>query len=321
MRKQNIPEGYIRLVQDMYRGATTRVKSKRGMSEHFEVGIGLHQGSALSPFLFIMLIDTISQDVRTELPWELLYADDLAIIDITSTDTQNRLESWQKILTDNGLKINVAKTEHLSTRENPLPMTLNGEELKHVDHFKYLGSVIDKDGTIDKDVDLRVQAAWSSWRKLTGVLYDRMIPLRLKAKVYEAIIRPALTYGSECWAMKVTNKRKIATTEMRMLRGILGVSRRARTHAKRGHPTHTTHYTYRRGYARWPSSLVRSCPETRRRQRHPQSDGAGNTRCQTTRTAQEDEASSNQRRHDGRGCYRGCGPRPKRVEEKDTADP
>ena len=105
-------------------------------------------------------------------------------------------------------------------------MTLNGEELKHVDHFKYLGSVIDKDGTIDKDVDLCVQAAWSSWRKLTGVLYDRKIPLRLKAKVYEAIIRPALTYGCECWAMKVTNKRKIATTEMRMLRGILGVSRR-----------------------------------------------------------------------------------------------
>ena len=68
----------------MYRGATTRVMSKRGMSEHFEVGIGLHQGSALSPFLFIMLIYTISQDVRTELPWELLYADDLAIIDITS---------------------------------------------------------------------------------------------------------------------------------------------------------------------------------------------------------------------------------------------
>ena len=75
-----------------------------------------------------MLVDTIFQDVRTELPWELLYADDLAVIDITSTDTQNRLESWQKVLTDNGLKIKVAKTEHLPTRENPLPMTLNGEE-------------------------------------------------------------------------------------------------------------------------------------------------------------------------------------------------
>ena len=89
-----------------------------------------------------------------------------SIIDVTSTDTQNRLESWQKVLTDNGLKINVAKTEHLSRRENPLPIELNGEELKNVDHFKYLGSVIDKDGTIDRDVDLRVQAAWSSWTNI-----------------------------------------------------------------------------------------------------------------------------------------------------------
>ena len=226
MRKRNIPEGYIRLVHDMYQGATTRVKLMRGISEQFEVGIGLHQCSALSPFLFIMLVDTISQDVRTDLPWELLFADDLAIIDITSTDIQNRLESWQKVFTDNGLKINVAKTEHLSTTESPLPINVNGDELNNVDHFKYLGSVIDRDGTIDRDVDLHVWAAWSSWRKLTGVLYDRKIPTRLKAKVYEAIIRPALTYGSECWTMKVTNKRKIATTEMRMLRGILGVSKR-----------------------------------------------------------------------------------------------
>ena len=53
-----------------------------------------------------MLVDTIYQDVRTELPWELLYVDDLAVIGITSTDTQNKLESWQKVLTDN-----VTKTE------------------------------------------------------------------------------------------------------------------------------------------------------------------------------------------------------------------
>ena len=88
MRKRNIPEVYIRLVQDMYQGDTTRVKSKRGISEQFEVGIGFHQGSALSPFLCIMLIDALSQDVRTELTWELLYADDLAMIDTTCTDTQ-----------------------------------------------------------------------------------------------------------------------------------------------------------------------------------------------------------------------------------------
>ena len=86
--------------------------------------------------------------------------------------------------------------------------------------------MIDTDGTIDRDVDLLVQTAWSSWRQFTGLLYDRKIPLRLRAKVYDAIIRPALAYWSECWAMKMTNKRNIATTEMRILRGFIGVSRR-----------------------------------------------------------------------------------------------
>ena len=154
----------------------------------------------------------------------------------------------------------MAKTEHLSTRENPLPMEVNEDELKNVDHFKYLGSVIDRGGTIDRDVDLGVRAAWSSLRKLTGVLYDRKIPLRLKAKVYEAIIRPALTYGSECWAMKVTNKRKIATTH-----GDEDASRdprsvQTRPHAERGYPTHYKYSTDRRGYALWPSLLVWTCP-------------------------------------------------------------
>ena len=51
-----------------------------------------------------------------------------------------------------------------------------------------------------------------------------------------------------------------------------------RPHAKRGHPSHTTRLTDRRGYARWPSSLVWTCPETRCKQRHSQSDGADNTR-------------------------------------------
>ena len=47
----------------------------------------------------------------------------------------------------------------------------------------------------------------------------------LKAKVYEAIIIPSLTYGSECWAMKVHNKMQNASSDMRMLREIIGVSR------------------------------------------------------------------------------------------------
>ena len=160
-------------------------------------------------------------------------------------------------LTDNGLKINVAKTEHLSTRENPLPVKLNGEELKNVDHFKYLGSVIDKDGTIDGDVDLRVQAAWSSWRKLTGVLYDR--------KAQSEGIRGHYQTGSDVWERILGDEGdqqeedcyhgdEDASWDPRSVE--------TRSRAKRRNPTHTTRFTDRRGDARWPSSLVWTCPET-----------------------------------------------------------
>jgi len=64
MRKRNIPETYIRLIKDMYEKVFTKVKSKQGTSEAFEIRVGLHQGSALSPFLFILMLDTISKEVR-----------------------------------------------------------------------------------------------------------------------------------------------------------------------------------------------------------------------------------------------------------------
>ena len=94
-----------------------------------------------------------------------------------------------------------------------------------------------------------------------------------------------------------------------------------RPHVKRGNPTHTTRFTDRRDFVRWPSSLVWTCPETRFTQRHPQSEGADNSRYQTTRTCQEDFAQKDQGRYDGHGCYQGCGPRPEGVEKKDKADP
>jgi len=37
----------------------------------------MHQGSALSPLLFVSVMDVLSREFRVALPWELLYVDDL----------------------------------------------------------------------------------------------------------------------------------------------------------------------------------------------------------------------------------------------------
>ena len=58
MRKSGIVEKYVRLVQDMYEGSETMVRCAVGTTESFKVKLGLHQGSALSPFLFVKMFST-----------------------------------------------------------------------------------------------------------------------------------------------------------------------------------------------------------------------------------------------------------------------
>ena len=52
------------------------------LSKVNEVKVGMHQGSALSPLLFVIVMEAISSEFRVALPWELLYADDLAVIEV-----------------------------------------------------------------------------------------------------------------------------------------------------------------------------------------------------------------------------------------------
>ena len=67
------------------------VRTAHGKTGQFEIEVGLHQGSGLSPFLFTMVLDTISEECRNGLPWELLFADDLAIVADSEEDLQRRM--------------------------------------------------------------------------------------------------------------------------------------------------------------------------------------------------------------------------------------
>ena len=66
-------------VQDMYEGNKTVVRCAVGTTENFKVKVGLHQGSALSPFLFAVIMDRQTDKVRREPPWTMLFADDIVI--------------------------------------------------------------------------------------------------------------------------------------------------------------------------------------------------------------------------------------------------
>ena len=113
LRKLGVEEWAVRTVQGMYSNARSQVRVNGQLSEKFEVTVGVHQGSVLSPLLFIIVLEALSRNLNTQIPWELLYADDLVIVTETLQECVEKLESWKTGLLGRGLNVNMAKTKFM----------------------------------------------------------------------------------------------------------------------------------------------------------------------------------------------------------------
>jgi len=94
MHKLEVEEWLVSAVISLYTGAKTVVRTVYGNSNDFEVKVGMH-GSALSPLLFVIVMEALSREFRVALPWKLLYAGDLVVIPETEDDLVKRLNEWK----------------------------------------------------------------------------------------------------------------------------------------------------------------------------------------------------------------------------------
>ncbi|KAK3537618.1 hypothetical protein QTP70_017011 [Hemibagrus guttatus] len=153
MRKSGVAEKYVRVVQNMYERSRTVVRCAVGQTEEFKVEVGLHQGSALSPFLFAMVMDQLSEEVRQEFPRTMLFADDIVICSESREQVEKNLERWRFALERRGMKVSCSKIEYMcvNERERSGTVRLQGEEVKKVQEFKYLGSTVQGNGECGKE--------------------------------------------------------------------------------------------------------------------------------------------------------------------------
>jgi len=105
MRKLGVEEWLVSAVMSMYIGAKTVVRTVYGNSKGFEVKVGMHQGSVLSPLLFVIVMEAISREFMVALPWELLYAGDLAVIGETEEELIKRLNEWKDNVESKGMRV------------------------------------------------------------------------------------------------------------------------------------------------------------------------------------------------------------------------
>ena len=73
--------------------------------------VGVHQGSVLSPLLFIIVLEALSCEFQAGVPWEDLYADDLVIIADSLEECVRRLLIREKAMEKKGLRVNAGKTK------------------------------------------------------------------------------------------------------------------------------------------------------------------------------------------------------------------
>ena len=228
MRKSGIQEKYVRLVQDMYEGSQTVVRCAVGTTESFKVKVGLHQGSALSPFLFAMIMDRLTDEVRRKPLWTMLFADDIVICEETREEVDRKLECWRYALERRGMKVSRSKIEYLCINGGNDKETVKMEDTKvpRVKKFNYLGSTVQESGDCEREAKKRVQAGWNGWRKVSGVICDKRLPARIKGKVYSSVVRPAMVYGLETVAVTKKQVKEMEVAEMKMLRFAMGVTKK-----------------------------------------------------------------------------------------------
>ncbi|XP_047500164.1 uncharacterized protein LOC125046432 [Penaeus chinensis] len=121
------------------------VRTPQGTSEDIEVRVSLHQGSILSPLLFILVIDVVSEECGGGLLWEM-FGDDLVISATSEKNLEAQLRMWKKALEGRELKVNIKKTVVMRSSKGAR-RKLNikeerGVKYDQVHEFKYLGSTM-----------------------------------------------------------------------------------------------------------------------------------------------------------------------------------
>ncbi|KAK3516882.1 hypothetical protein QTP70_028199, partial [Hemibagrus guttatus] len=172
MKKSGVAEKYVRVLQDMYERSRAVVRCAVGQTEKFKVEVGLHQGSALSPFLFAIVMDQLSEEVRQESPWTMMFADDIMICSESREQVEENLERWRFALERRGMKVSRSKTEYMcvNEREGSGTVRLQGEEVKKVQEFKYLGSTVHSNGECGKEVGCELEEKERFWSELDEVM-------------------------------------------------------------------------------------------------------------------------------------------------------
>ena len=256
--KIGCPDHFIRMIRSFHDDMKVTVREGSKRAEPFVVRNGTKQGCVLAPTLFsiffsLMLfiafkntskgIDVIHRfdrglcqtnnvhfKARTKVDKttvrEFLYADDCALAASSQDDLQELTDHFAVAAAKFGLTISLKKTEALGQSAHKSRILdphifIDGKRMKSVDNFKYLGSIVSNDCSMEPELSVRIARANSAFNKLNKRLWTKSgIRLETKVMVYRAVVLSCLLYGSEAWTLNAKQIRSLERFHQKCLRSI-----------------------------------------------------------------------------------------------------
>ena len=115
----------------------------------------------------------------------MLFTDNVVLVDKSQTRVYQKLELWRETLESKDFRLSRTKTEYMrcdfgTTPREEEDISLEGQVVSRKNTFRYLESMLQRNGDIDEDVSHRIKTGWMKWRQTSGVLCDKRVPQKLK---------------------------------------------------------------------------------------------------------------------------------------------
>ena len=103
--KISITRCYVDIIKDLYERMVTSVTTTYRVIDEFLVTISLHQGTTFSPYLFALIMDKLSTHIPRNIPWCMLFIDNIVLVDESRDDVNAKIEKRPDALESKGFKI------------------------------------------------------------------------------------------------------------------------------------------------------------------------------------------------------------------------
>ncbi len=216
MKNFRIGGKFYGIIKNMYTNAHSCIKLPSGIIKSFPIERGIKQGDTLSPYLFNLYINDMSEVLNkcSDAPTLgniivgcLMYADDLIIISETSNGLQNMLDRLHSYCLKWRLQLNIKKTRTMiirkrqSSKQVSVSFKFGNDIITSTDRYSYLGLLINSKGQFSEGIDCLKKKGYKALYHMTGSLYTGLtFSPEVPIKIFDSTVRPILTYGCEAWA-------------------------------------------------------------------------------------------------------------------------